>query len=292
MFALKIESFYFIMRKRWTQETFIAKCKEVHGDKYDYSKVSFTRIKDKVCIICPKHGEFWQIAQAHIKGHGCAKCYFEGIGRRTFKNSCGVKSISLIHREGENLRMLCECPICGYQYEMFASTFYAGNNRCPCTKVQNKRLYGIWVNMKTRCYNPNVSRANKYYLNKGISICNEWKDDYIAFQRWAFANGYNDNLTIDRIDSNGDYCPENCRWATMKEQCRNRSNTRWLTINGEKKTVKEWAERINKSYKYVMGVIYKKGEEHLKNIIKNYYLNTNTTNENDTRPLKPTRLLH
>jgi len=78
------------------------------------------------------------------------------------------------------------------------------------------RLYAIWNSMKERCHNTN-NLSYKYYGKKGIGVCDEWKDDYLAFKKWALANGYADNLTIDRIDNNGSYEPLNCQWITKSE---------------------------------------------------------------------------
>ena len=77
------------------------------------------------------------------------------------------------------------------------------------------KLYRTWVNIRNRCNNPNASDY-KYYGGKGIKVCKEW-DTFNAFEKWAKNNGQDDSLTIDRIDSNGDYCPENCQWISLAE---------------------------------------------------------------------------
>lgn len=82
---------------------------------------------------------------------------------------------------------------------------------------------------------------------KGIFVCEEWQNDFMRFYNWAYENGYNDNLTIDRIDVNREYSPENCRWVTAKEQSNNRSTSKKYTICGETKTVSQWADKYNVS---------------------------------------------
>lgn len=106
--------------------------------------------------------------------------------------------------------------------------------------MHKTRIYKMWQNLKARC---NCPSSNKFYNygGRGIKACDEWQDDFMAFYEWAMKKGYSDNLTIDRIDSNGDYCPENCRFATYSQQSDNRRNTRTYTLNGETKTLKEWA---------------------------------------------------
>lgn len=85
------------------------------------------------------------------------------------------------------------------------------------------RLYYGWINMKQRCFNPNI-RAYKYYGNKGITVCKEWLNSYQAFKWWAILNGYQENLTIDRIDSGGNYEPSNCQWITISENVKKSKN--------------------------------------------------------------------
>lgn len=105
-----------------------------------------------------------------------------------------------------------------------------------------EKLYGVWKCMRQRCSDPNVSRASSY-VNKGIRVCSEW-ENYATFREWAMSSGYKEGLSIDRIDNDGDYCPENCRWATAREQANNRSRTIRLTWCGETKTLSEWAEIV------------------------------------------------
>ena len=95
--------------------------------------------------------------------------------------------------------------------------------------------------MVQRCYNPN-NKGYRNYGGRGIAICEEWRYDSKAFVAWALANGYEQGLSIDRIDNDGDYCPENCRWATRKTQQNNMRSNVLYTINGETHTCSEWAE--------------------------------------------------
>lgn len=104
------------------------------------------------------------------------------------------------------------------------------------------RLGSIYHNMKTRCTNPNYDKY-EYYGGKGISICDEWMNSYDAFEEWALANGYTDELTLDRIDVNGNYTPKNCRWITWKEQANNKTTNRIITYNNETHTLQEWADK-------------------------------------------------
>lgn len=106
------------------------------------------------------------------------------------------------------------------------------------------RLYRIWQGMRRRCdYASGVAFQN--YGGRGINVCEEWLSDFHAFYSWAMENGYSDGLTLDRKDSNGNYCPENCRWATMKAQQNNRRNNRIIEYGGEEYTLSELAAKLN-----------------------------------------------
>lgn len=117
------------------------------------------------------------------------------------------------------------------------------------------RLGRIWNNIKKRCYNPR-HESYKYYGAKGVKVCDEWIHDFDAFKDWAMSHGYTDDKSIDRIDSNGDYNPDNCRWATAKQQANNRSDNHMITYDGTTMTMMEWAEHLNINFKTLTRRIY------------------------------------
>ena len=120
------------------------------------------------------------------------------------------------------------------------------NEGCCIVKhnLCNTRLYGLWKAMKRRV------AVNKYYKN--VSICKEWEHDFKAFYDWAIANGYSDNLTLDRIDVNGNYEPSNCRWVTQKQQARNKRRTIYVETPDGIMTISEAAEKYNLEYACIL----------------------------------------
>lgn len=122
---------------------------------------------------------------------------------------------------------------------------------CGCRKIihgfaHKERLYETWKNMRRRCNDPTNNRYAQYG-GRGITICPEW-DEYIYFRIWALENGYSDDLTIDRENGDGNYCPDNCRWVNMKVQANNVSRNRIIEYNGESLTMSQLADRFNLSY--------------------------------------------
>ena len=108
--------------------------------------------------------------------------------------------------------------------------------------------------MRQRCYNQNC-HDYRWYGDKGVSVCAEW-DDYQKFQDWALSSGYNEGLTIDRIDSNGDYEPDNCRWISIVDQQNNKNNNRLITYNGETMSITDWSRRTGISRAVIANRLY------------------------------------
>lgn len=158
-------------------------------------------------------------------------------------------------RDKDTRNWLCKCD-CGNYVRVRADQLK--NDRiqsCGCMSrilsgekhkkhgMKKTRLYRIWHNMKYRCEN---KRAKDYYRygGRGITVCDEWSNDFRPFCAWATGNGYQDGLSLDRVDNSKGYSPENCRWASGKEQCRNRRNNLLIEYRGEQKTMAEWCELL------------------------------------------------
>lgn len=112
------------------------------------------------------------------------------------------------------------------------------------------RLYRAWYNAISRCTKPSNTNY-KRYGGRGIKVCDEWLNDFHAFKNWALSNGYREGLTLDRIDFNKGYSPDNCRWATYIEQNNNRSSNNFYTIDGETKTLPDWCRFFGVNYNLV-----------------------------------------
>lgn len=201
------------------------------------------------------------LVQGHTQSCGCSRII--DLSGKRFGKLTVIEMVDTLPNDGA--RWLCRCD-CGNEKiistkNLLHSNHEKGTMSCGCLIKENHprthdksqtRLYCIWQKIKQRCYNPS-HKHYKYYGGRGITVCSEWKDDFQAFYDWSMANGYGDNLSIDREDFNGNYEPSNCRWATQKEQMNNTRNNRMITYNGKTQTMKQWSEELEINYSTIQG---------------------------------------
>lgn len=176
------------------------------------------------------------------------------------------------HYDSEKRITLWECKCdCGNTCNVRANSLVHGRTKsCGCLRkesnVQNKtkhgmaktRIYNAWSSMKRRCYTT-TNHNYSHYGKRGISVCDEWKESFEEFYKWAISNGYDDKLSLDRIDNDGNYCPQNCRWASIKEQNNNRGVSINISYDGKTQNLSEWCKELNLPYSRVYQRIAKYG---------------------------------
>lgn len=163
-------------------------------------------------------------------------------------------------------KCLCDC---GNMTSVKSGNLKSGMVKsCGCLMHQNEKakthgmskskIYRVWAAMKARCYNTKTA-AYKDYGGRGIQMCDEWKDSSEKFMSWALANGYKESLTIERINNDSDYCPENCTWISLQEQSKNRRSCHRITYNNKTQNLVQWCEELNLPYKHIHNRISKLG---------------------------------
>lgn len=171
------------------------------------------------------------------------------LSNKRFGSLVAVETTSR-NKRGQRI-WTCKCD-CGKTTHVISGSLVSGNTKsCGCLNskmtirrnfrhgMTKTRIYNIWCRMRQRCSDKKC-REYKLYGGRGITVCEEWQD-FIQFHDWARESGYEENLTIDRIDVNGNYEPDNCRWATRLEQGNNKGNNHVVEYNGESRTIAEWS---------------------------------------------------
>lgn len=198
-----------------------------------------------------------------IKGKSlsCGCFLKEASHERCFLDRKGKKYNSLTcirwERRDKEIYWLCRCD-CGNETWVKGSNLTSGAVKsCGCAGahvnrihgMSHTRLHGIWSKMQSRCFNPK-DEAFKYYGIRGITVCDEWlgTQGFINFMNWSLEHGYESNLSIDRIDNDKGYYPNNCRWTTQSVQCRNTRINPHYILNGETYTCADLAEKYEINY--------------------------------------------
>lgn len=227
----------------------------------DMSETNSNSHKQKYICLCDCGNytkvRYNNLIYEHTKSCGClvdeshAKRIEDLTGRKFGRLTVlGIESSN--NKQG--VHWLCKCD-CGNFAIVSASHLKNGHTKsCGCWLKENSRninlshgmaksrIYTLWRAMKQRCTNPSV--CNYYdYGGRGVTVCDEWMD-FGNFYEWALANGYAENLSIDRIDNNAGYCPENCRWVDVKTQANNRRSNKIIEYNGERHTLSEWGSIV------------------------------------------------
>jgi hypothetical protein len=270
-------------------------------------KMGFYKRADLVGV---KTGMLTVIEFSHVNTHAYWKCKCEcgnetvlptnKIAGKNPTKSCGCLTRSNLtgqrfnrlvvigptgKKKDGNYTWLCKCD-CGEEVEVKGSLLTTGGTQsCGCLNWDNRNKHGmtntplhhVWNSAKRRCEKEN-NHAYKNYGARGIYMCEEWRENFLAFYEWARANGYKEGLSLDRIDNDGPYSPENCRWVTAREQNRNSRNTRHLTLNGETKCITEWAEKYNMKASALVKRLARMSLEEALN--KPYYIRPSARKEN------------
>ena len=186
------------------------------------------------------------------------------ITGKKFNSLLVIKRVE--NEEKGRARWLCKCD-CGNETIVRGSNLKNGAVKsCGCLRKtasernrthgdSRTKLYNHWVSMIYRCYNPK-NQAYKWYGARGIKVCDEWKD-YLKFKEWVLSTRPDESYTVERIDVNGDYCPENCKWIPMGEQANNRTTNLIYEYNGKKQNLAQWCMELGLDYKLVHNRLFK-----------------------------------
>ena len=171
------------------------------------------------------------------------------IGKR-----CGMLTVVKMTTAGNSRqrKYLCVCQCGGKKVVSEDNLRKEHTKSCGCvSRTRNgessTKLYIAWMSMLHRCYR-GKTRTEKRYQKRGITVCDEWRNSFDSFKQWAMSNGYSDSLSLDRIDNNAGYSPDNCRWATRKQQANNTSQNVYVEWRGETRTLAEWADYAGLPY--------------------------------------------
>ena len=222
----------------------------------------------------------------HGSKNYCNKFPKDLTGMKFGKLTVIEKGENYISPKGSTISMWwCQCDCGSEPILLRRDSLTTGNTRsCGClykdtVVIHNgtgTRIYQTWRNMINRCYREDT---DSFYLYgaKGIEVCDEWRNSFDSFRKWAYENGYNDELTIERKDNKKGYSPENCRWTTFKEQSRNTSRNHFINYNGYSYPIVVWAEKMNMKQRTVAMYVERYGDDNAISKILDVYAKKHDT---------------
>lgn len=219
------------------------------------------------CVKCQGETSKFKFELNHLAANhssGCGHCYGINLIGQKFGRLIVIKDLGTKGYGERYWECICEC---GNHINVSHASLFRGNTKsCGCLHREQlaqrnketakwggdsenpkyERIYRIWGAMRNRCYSP-LNEHYDLYGGRGICVCDEWLD-WNNFKNWALSNGYEEHLTIDRINGNGNYEPGNCRWATYEQQMNNVSTNRRVTYRGRTQTLSEWCKELDLDY--------------------------------------------
>jgi hypothetical protein len=167
-----------------------------------------------------------------------------------------------------HLLYVCECSVCKTKTTKRLFDIKRFNTQCHHMRScwENSRIGDIFKSMINRCYNP-LCKDYKWYGQTGIAICDEWKNNPKEFELWAVSNGYNDTMTIDRVESDRNYSPENCQWISREENSRKAGKVNWIVVGEYRLTGHQWSQKLGIGINVINTAIRNHGEEKTKELI-------------------------
>lgn len=216
---------------------------------------------DSADIIGTRHGVYEVIYKCPYKSNDGHKIFRMRCTKCGYERDCQARHMVKLPQECPHLDA-AGIPWTSYHREMWRSV----------------RLYQIYQGMVHRCYN-RQNADYKWYGKRGITICNEWLQSPLEFEKWAFTHGYQDDLTIDRIDSNANYSPENCRWVSNSDNAKYKSSTNILEVDGIALTGHEWSEKLQIGTNTISMMLRTYSTEEVKSFIRERLKDSSATRQ-------------
>jgi hypothetical protein len=238
--------------------------KDLIGTKFNYLTV-IKRVENKgkkLMYLCQCDcGKSITTSSSNLKNGNTKTCGCSRLNNISNQRFGRLIVIKLSHVKNRKSYWLCKCD-CGNEKIVRSDCLKRDQVKsCGCLQYEHAiikhnlsktKIYHVWAGMKDRCLNEN-NKAYKHYGERGVTVCEEWQKDFMSFYNWSMQNGYEEGLSVDRINNNGNYEPSNCRWVDMKSQCNNHRRNVLITFDGKTQNIQQWANELNIKHSTLYG---------------------------------------